>query len=185
MTATASILRRVCAQLEAARIPYMVAGSVAATRYGLTRSTQDIDIVIDPTMAALEAFVSALDPDAYYADVDTARDALRRRSLFNIVDMETGWKVDLVIRKDRPFSVEELRRRQATTMFGVPVFVVTAEDSIVSKLEWAKLGESERQLRDVAGIVAAQQDGLDLAYIERWVDELGLRDHWDRARLLA
>jgi hypothetical protein len=90
--------------------------------------------------------------------------------------------VDLVLRKDRAFSASEFERRQAARIFGLAVFVATPEDTILSKLEWAKLGESERQLRDVAGILAIAGPTLDRAYIERWLGELGVGALWERAQ---
>lgn len=148
----------------------------------MPRSTQDIDVVIDPSASSLDAFLAALLPADYYLDSDAAHDALRRRSQFNIIDMETGWKVDLIVRKARPFSVEEFRRREAAELFGTKVYLATAEDSIIAKLEWAKLGDSERQLRDVAGIMSVRGAALDRAYIEHWVAALGLEDQWSRVQ---
>ena len=88
-------LARLVALLEAAGIPYMVAGSFASTFHGVARATQDLDIVVDPSGPSLDAFLASLDADVYYADPDTARDAFRRRSQFNVIDMTTGWKADL------------------------------------------------------------------------------------------
>jgi hypothetical protein len=176
------LLRRLVNKLDAAGIPHMVAGSFASTYHGVPRATQDIDIVIDPSLAALDTFLADL-PDAdYYVDADAAYDALKRRSQFNVVDMATGWKVDLIVRKARPFSIEEFRRRQPAELFGVNVFVATAEDSIIAKLEWAKLGDSERQLRDVTGILNVRGSTIDRVYVEYWVTELGVTDHWDRVK---
>jgi len=160
----------------------MVAGSFASTFHGVARATQDLDLVIDPTTAALDTLLASLDPDAYYVDLDTARDALRRRSQFNVIDMATGWKAALIIRKARPFSVEEFACRQPAELLGTHTYVATAEDSIVAKLEWAKQSDSTRQLRDVAGIVAIRGDSLDLAYIEGWVHALTLEAEWARVR---
>ena len=98
----------------------------------------------------------------------------------NVIDLATGWKADFIIRKDRPFSREEFGRRQKVEMFGTAVFVATAEDTVVAKLEWARLGQSERQLRDVAAVVEVSGDGLDFEYVEKWVVELGLEDEWGR-----
>lgn len=184
MTA-AAVLRRIVAQLDAAGIPHMVTGSFASTFYGTPRTTHDIDIVIDPSAAALDQLVGALSPDEYYVDLDAARDALRRRSLFNIIDMATGWKVDLIVRKDRPFSIDELARRQPAELLGVAVSVATPEDVIIAKLEWSKLAASERQLQDVAGILDLHPHDLDIAHIDRWVTELGLHSEWARARQLG
>jgi hypothetical protein len=176
------VLRRVIPALDAAEIPYMISGSIAATIHGVQRSTYDVDIVIDPSKESLERFVASLDPNVFYGDMDAARDAFRRRSQFNLIDMATNWKVDLIIRKHRPFSVEELRRRARATYHDVELHVATPEDSILSKLEWAKAGESERQLRDVREIVKLQGDRLDRVYVEHWVRELGLEELWQRVK---
>lgn len=177
-----ALLSRVAAHLDAAGVPYMIAGSFASTYYGVPRSTHDIDIVIDPTGESLTALLAALPDEQYYVDRDTARDALRRRSTFNVIDFASGWKLDLIIRKARPFSVSEMSRRQLGELFGATVAIATAEDAIIAKLEWAKLSDSERQLRDVAGVVAVRAAALDVAYIETWVAELGLETQWARAR---
>jgi hypothetical protein len=105
--------------------------------------------------------------------------------MFNLIDMNTAWKIDLVIRKNRPFSVQELARRIVMPIASVDVPTATAEDTIIAKLEWAKLAASERQLIDVAGIVRVRSGTLDLDYIEHWVEALGLGEQWSRARLLS
>lgn len=179
-----AVSSRVKQLLEAAGIPFMVAGSFASTAHGLPRSTQYLDLIIDPPSAAeLEALLASMPADQYYVDADTARDALRQRSMFNLIDLASGWKVDLILRKNRTFSRDEFARRTKMTVLGVPVFVASAEDTIVAKLEWSKQsGGSERQRRDVAGILANAGDALDRAYIERWVRDLSLDDEWKAAR---
>jgi hypothetical protein len=174
------LLGRLVAKLDAAGIPHMVAGSFASTYHGVPRSTHDIDVVIDPTPGSLDAFLASITADEYYVDPEAARDAFKRRSQFNLIDMATGWKVDLIVRKARAFSLEEFRRREAAELFGTRVFVATAEDSIIAKLEWAKLGDSERQLRDVSGIISVRSPALDYDYIERWIAELDLGEQWKR-----
>lgn len=176
------LLARIAARLDAAGIPYMVAGSFASTFHGVPRSTHDIDIIIDPTDVSLAALLTALPESDYYVDQDAANDALRRRSTFNVIDLATGWKIDLIIRKARPFSIEEMRRRQRGELYGAAVTIATAEDAIIAKLEWAKLCDSERQLRDVEGMLAVRGATLDVSYIEKWVAELGLETQWARAR---
>jgi hypothetical protein len=179
------LLGRITQLLDATGIPFMVAGSFASTAHGLPRSTQDLDLVIDPpSEASLQALVAALPADQYYVDADAARDACRRRSMFNVIDLTSGWKVDFIFRKDRPFSRDEFARRMKMTILGVPVFVASAEDTIVAKLEWSKLaGGSQRQRRDVAGIVATLGPALDHAYIERWARDLSLSDEWNAAKV--
>jgi hypothetical protein len=178
------LLEDVVGLLGAIGIPHMIVGSFAAMVHGEPRTTHDLDVVIDPTAAQLDELLQRLPAERYYVDADVARDARRRRSMFNVVDMATGWKLDLIVRKARPFSAEELSRRVKAVIRGVTVDAATAEDTIIAKLEWAKAGSSDRQLEDVAGILRVRGDALDFAYIERWVDDLELRHQWDRARRL-
>ena len=98
--------------------------------------------------------------------------------MFNVIDPASGWKADLIVRKDRPFSRVELERRQATDFFGLPIHVATVEDVILSKLEWAKLGGSARQLEDVRTLFRLRSNDIDTNYIERWLDPLGIRTLW-------
>jgi hypothetical protein len=123
-----------------------------------------------------------LPEDTYYVSEEAARDALRRRSMFNVVDMTTGWKVDFILRKVRPFSIEEFRRRKPARLFDVDVFVASPEDTILTKLEWASMSGSERQMGDVAGILAAKGNDIDEAYVERWAAELGVLDLWRKVK---
>ncbi|HEY1546457.1 MAG TPA: hypothetical protein VGG28_01485 [Kofleriaceae bacterium] len=180
-----SPLAAIAAELDAIAIPYMVVGSFASMLHGEPRTTQDLDLVIDPTVEQLDALLARLDPAKYYFDRDVALDALSRRSMFNVIDIGTAWKIDLVIRKDRAFSIEELQRRRVVVMMGVRVAAATAEDTIVAKLEWAKQGASTRQLVDVAGILRVRRESLDLTYLQRWVEALDLADEWARARALV
>lgn len=98
--------------------------------------------------------------------------------MFNIIDLETGWKADLIVQKGRRFSEVEFHRRVQVDLLGLQVWMVSPEDCVISKLEWARQGESERQLRDVRGVLATQGEALDRGYIARWVIELGLQDQW-------
>lgn len=181
MNDAASLLKAMKALLEAAGIPYMVVGSFASTVHGEPRTTLDLDLVIEPTTATLDNFLASIDMDAFYVDPDVARDALRVRSMFNIIDMNSAWKVDLVIRKDRPFSIEELSRRSVQRVADTDAPTASAEDTIIAKLEWAKEGSSERQLTDVAGILRLRGETLDRVYLERWIDALELHVQWERA----
>lgn len=178
-----AFLSRLTAKLAAAGVPSMVVGSFASSFHGVPRSSQDLDLVIDPQAESLRRFLSDLPPEDYYADADAAFDALRRRGQFNVIDMATAWKADLIVRKARPFSVEEMRRRVEADLLGARVFVASPEDTLLSKLEWAKQGGgSQLQLRDVSGILQLRRDDLDIAYIERWVADLGLDELWRSVR---
>lgn len=112
-------------------------------------------------------------------------EACHRKSMFNAIDNVTVIKIDFIFQKDRNFSKEEFQRRQTAPVQGVQLFVATAEDTVISKLEWASLGQSARQVEDVVGILKVRDQELDRAYIEKWVTELGLTSQWQRARQLV
>jgi hypothetical protein len=173
------LLARLADLLDAGKVPYMVVGSLGSMYYSMPRSTNDIDIVINPTPAQLDAFVQLLPEDAYYVSRATATAALGQRSMFNIIDYKTGWKVDFIFRKNRPFDIEGFSRRRAVQIDGAEVVCISAEDSILSKLEWAKAGESDMQMRDVLSVVLVQSDVLNYAYLEKWAKELGVEDRLD------
>jgi hypothetical protein len=109
MSGAETFLARVVGALESAGVPYMLAGSFASSHHGVPRATQDIDI--DPTFDALDRVLAALTGYDVYFDADVARDELKRRGQFNIIDGMTAWKVDLIFRKGRPFSRDEISRR--------------------------------------------------------------------------
>lgn len=170
------LLASVIGLLERSGIPYMVTGSLASSYHGEPRATRDADIVIDPSREALDGLTAGLLEAGFYVDRDVAREALAGRSQFNAIGPD-ALKVDFMIRRDRPFSVEEFRRREPADLLGTPGFVATAEDVILAKLEWAKATGSDRQLDDVAGILAIAS-GLDLSYVDRWAAVLEVEDAW-------
>lgn len=99
-----------------------------------------------------------------------------------MIELSIGWKVDFIIRKTRAFSQEEFRRRRRIELNDVPLFVASAEDIIVAKLEWSKMSSSVRQLDDVASIFKLQWESLDQIYLEKWIGSLQLQSQWEQAR---
>jgi len=160
----------------------MVTGSFASSFHGTPRASQDIDLVVAPTADQLRELTRSLVSSEYYVSEQSALDALRRRGMFNVIDPSTGWKADLIIRKDRPFSLEEFRRREVAEIAGMRMTVATPEDVILAKLEWSKAGGSARQIEDAAGILRIRGPELDQAYLERWISELDVRAQWEEAR---
>lgn len=162
--------------LDAAGIQWMVAGSVASSAWGEIRSTQDIDVVVVASRVSLVTLCKSLPAERWYADVDVAIDAAKRQSMFNIIDLDTGWKVDIILQRGRAFSRAEFARRRRAVVDGVTVWMASPEDVILAKLEWAMSSGSERQIRDAAGIVAVQGSALDGAWLTRWARTLGVDD---------
>ncbi len=179
------VLRRIAGKLDQSDISYMITGSIAASYYGLTRATQDLDIVISATPEKLKTLIHLLPKEDYYAVLQDALDSHRCRSMFNVLDMKTGWKIDFIFQKLAPFHEGAFRRRRSVTFEGVLTSMITAEDLILSKLEWSKMGESERQIKDAAIVLQKRSHNFDHVYIEKWVKEMGLSSEWARARQSA
>jgi isopropylmalate/homocitrate/citramalate synthase len=167
--------------LERLGVVYMVCGSFASNLHGVPRMTQDADLVIEIDEPGVLGLVRELEKD-FYVSEEAAREAVHLRRLFNAIHLATGFKVDLVVRKDRPFSVAELARRTRGALAGRPVSFASAEDTILTKLEWARDTGSDRQLADAQGIIQIQAASLDWLYLERWADDLGVRDLLEDAR---
>ena len=175
MSEQREFLRRLIDLLDQAQIPYMVAGSLASSFHGNPRATNDVDLVIAPTEAQFRHFLDSLSDDCYVSR-EAAFGAFSRESAFNVIDTRTQWKADLRVRQNRPFSMEEFERRRKAVVLDTDVWMVSAEDVILSKLEWAGQSESRQQLQDVLGVMRVQYEHLDREYLLRWADELGVRD---------
>lgn len=177
-----NLLSRLAPALERAQMAYMVTGSVASSAHGTPRSTRDLDIVIAPTRVQLLDLMRAFPSEDYYADEQQALQALANRSQFNVIDHATGWKVDFIIAEDSEYGRTALTRRKPIQIAGKSVYVAAAEDVLIAKLRWAKLGGSDRQLQDAAGILAIQRGNLDVEYIEPWIREFELERQWQAVR---
>lgn len=171
-------LRRVVTIVDDTGIPYMLTGSIASAYYGEPRATRDVDFVIDVSGNEIGELVRRLDAEGFYVSHEAAREAVRERSQFNAIDPDSGWKADWIVRKDRPFSRREFERRRPVELMDLELTMVTAEDLVVAKLEWAEKGASELHLRDVLAILLQRGQELDHGHIERWIDHLDLRHRW-------
>jgi len=179
MTSQEDFLERLIKKLDEQNIPYMLSGSVSSSLHGQPRATNDADIVIAPAEEQLIAFLKSLGDD-YYVNPDAARDAFKSNSVFNVIDIQNSWKADLIIRKNRPFSREEFQRRQKANIMGLDAWVVSPEDVILSKLEWAKNSKSSQQFQDALGVATVQYERLDRDYMYKWAKELQVESSLER-----
>jgi len=171
--------------LEQFGIPYAVGGSLASSLHGVMRSTLDVDIVADMKLEHIPLLVAALSKE-FYADDEMMRDAIEHHGSFNLIHYETAFKVDIFIRKPRDFDRMQLERRQASVIATDPertIYVTSPEDTILAKLEWYRLGgeTSDRQWRDILGVLKTRAGDLDLAYLQKWAGELNVGDLLERA----
>lgn len=165
---------------EQVGVPYLIGGSLASTLYGMVRTTQDSDIVAEMRREHLQPFVSGLH-DEFYIDEEMIADAIQHNSSFNIIHRETMFKVDVFIPRPRPFLQSQLARAQRQTFTfeqEVSAKFASPEDTILSKLEWYRMGGevSERQWRDILGVLKTRAGELDLAYLRKWAMELKVSD---------
>ena len=171
--------------LERLGISYAVGGSLASSLHGVMRSTLDVDIVADMRLEHIQPLVAALSKD-FYADDEMMRDAIEHKSSFNLIHYETAFKVDIFIRKPRAFDQMQLERRKTSVIATDPeqsVYVTSPEDVILSKLEWYRMGGevSDRQWRDILGVLKTRAGELDLDYLRKWAKDLRVSDLLERA----
>jgi hypothetical protein len=166
------VLKTVTADLEGAGIPYMVTGSMAVNFYTIPRMTRDIDLVIELFERDVDRITRLFQQD-YYIDRDMVQRAVQDHAMFNMIHNALVVKVDCVVRKETEYRREEFARRRTVSIVGQQMCIVSPEDLILSKLDWAKESRSEMQLTDVRNLLNSVQ-GLDTAYLTRWADRLGL-----------
>ena len=170
--------------LEKMGISYAVGGSMSSSVHGIMRCTMDVDIVADVQLQHIPAFVAALSKE-FYADDEMIRDAIEHYSSFNLIHLETAYKVDVFIPKQRAFDQLQLERRLPSLIMTNPdktIYVTSPEDIILSKLEWYRMGGevSERQWRDILGVLKTRSGQLDLAYLRKLAKILKVDDLFER-----
>lgn len=172
------VTKHVTDVLEQLGIPYLIGGSLASSLHGIPRATQDVDIVADIKVHHIPLLVDTLKAD-FYIDADVIREAIQRRSSFNVIHLETMFKVDIFMLREDKSSQEEMARREQYQVSDNPpqlLFLSSAEDVILHKLYWFQLGGgvSERQWNDVLGVLQVQQETLDYEYLKRSAKQRGV-----------
>lgn len=181
----AEITLLVTSTLEEMEIPYVIGGSLASITHGVIRNTQDADIVADIQPDQISRFTNALKAE-FYVDPLSIMDAILQRSSFNLIHLGTAFKVDVFLPKESAFARMQMERRRRRILQEEPertAWVTSAEDIILAKLEWFRLGGevSERQWRDVLGVLKTQGALIDKAYLHHWAGEIGVLDLLERA----
>jgi hypothetical protein len=177
-----AVTLRVVAELDRLGIRYLVGGSIASSVHGRPRATQDVDLVADLVERHVPQLVAALERE-FYVDGDMISDAIHRHASFNVIHLATMLKVDVFVLAHDELGVEEMSRRVAVPLRGVTVWFASPEDIVLQKLDWHRMGEgvSERQWRDLVGVIEVQGSGFDVAYVRRWAERLGLADSLEKA----
>ena len=168
------LLKRITIALDSKGINYMLSGSVAMNSYTVPRMTLDIDIVIELREENLSLFLSLFD-DGYYINHDSVTNEVKRQGMFNVIDHETGFKIDFIVRKDSTYRKHEFERRKKVKMGDTVIWMVSPEDLIISKIIWIQQLKSEKQINDIQNLLAIP--GLDKEYIDYWCRELQLNTY--------
>jgi hypothetical protein len=169
-------VHEVAVTLDRLAVRYIVGGSLASTNHGEPRTTQDADLVADLAPQHARPLAEAL-RGRFHIDEDAVREAIARRSSFNIIDTHAGHKIDVFVLRDRAFSREEMSRGSALQVTpDLRLRMASAEDTILTKLEWYEKGGrgSDRQWRDVLGVMKVGRDRLDRALLDRGARQLGV-----------
>jgi len=175
------LLKKVIQALDQAGIQYMITGSVVSSLQGEPRSTHDIDMVIAIQESKVHELIETFPPPDFYLDEDSILDAINRQSMFNLIDVNAGDKVDFWILTEEPFDQSRFSRKISEEFMGLKMQVSTPEDTILAKLRWARLsGGSEKQFIDALRVYEVQYGKLNIDYLEHWVKKLNVELLWKR-----
>ena len=172
-TEQTDVLGDFTSRLDKIGVEYMLTGSMALVHYAMPRTTVDIDVVVNILPETVEQFIGEFQDD-YYIPVEQARKAVAERKMFNLLNHQTILKIDCVILKKTEYEQNAFARRLRVNYAGdFEVWIISREDLILSKLNWAKRTKSERQLLDVASVL---RNGYDEDYVNLWAKKLGVEE---------
>lgn len=173
-----NIVQEIAKRLESVDIEYMFTGSMAMNFYAVPRMTRDVDIVVELQQPDAQKIYNLFEKD-FYIDLKMILDAIKNHGMFNIIHYESVFKVDFIVKKDHPYRIEEFKRKRKISFEGMDIFIVSPEDLIISKLIWIKDSMSEQQIKDIENLFRCVKS-LDLAYIDRWTDYLGVKEIYEK-----
>lgn len=165
------LLKRVCKSLDDNSVPYMISGSIALNIYTIPRMTRDIDIVVELTEDRIDEF-TALFPDSYF-NKDVIKEEIKREGMFNIIDHQTGFKIDFIIRKDTEYFKQAFENRLRINELDTDLWVISLDDLIIAKVIWVQDYQSEKQIMDIENLLL--NPDVNLEYIKKWCDKMNLQ----------
>ena len=178
------ILVKISRLLNRENIPYLLTGSLAVAYYGFPRGTHDIDFVIEIKTKDLRKIFRLTERlgNKYIFDKNQIKKAIKNFSQFNIYHPDSGIKVDFWVSRQNDFERSKFQRRKKIFISRQKIFLISAEDLILTKLLWYQKLPSERHLTDCKGIWKVQQKNLDKKYLNFWIEKLGLKNVFKEAK---
>ncbi|MDI3480613.1 MAG: hypothetical protein PWQ97_268 [Tepidanaerobacteraceae bacterium] len=177
------LLKIVVKALENANIQYMITGSIVSSLQGEPRLTHDIDLIIAIQKKDVKKIVKAFSTPEFYISENGIYNAIKDKTMFNLIDIKEGDKVDFWILTNEPFDISRFSRRYSEDFMGIKIMVSSPEDTILAKLRWAKMaGGSEKHFIDALRVYEVQYERLDMGYIDRWAQKLGVETLWKRIK---
>ncbi len=165
-----NLLRRVCQSLDNSNIPYMISGSIALNIYTIPRMTRDIDIVIELTEDKINEFIN-LFPESYYNET-TIKEEIAREGMFNIIDHNSGFKLDFILRKNTEYFKQAFNNRKRIKELDTELWVIDLNDLIIAKIIWIQQFQSEQQINDIKNLLLNSEK--DILYIKHWCNKMNL-----------
>jgi hypothetical protein len=172
------LLVKVIDKINQLKIPYMLTGGIATIFYGRPRITHDFDIVVEFSANHVPMLIESF-RDEFYINAESIQEALDTRSMFNIIHLHSGIKVDFWMLQDDQFDRKRFERRGKHIYSGREIVFSSAEDIVLKKLAWFKETEIEKHIEDVLGILEIQET-LDLKYIREWAEKLNIKNLLDQ-----
>ena len=167
--------------LDGCGLPYMLVGSYSTNVYGTDRATQDADFVIELGETSIGELSRRLAP-AIRIDPQMSFETVTMTRRYVAEVAGTPFKIEFFLLNDDPHNRERFRRRRQTSLMGRQVWIPTAEDVIVTKLQWASLGNRSKDRDDARDVIAVQGDRIDWDYVHRWCEQHGTRALLDEIR---
>lgn len=167
-----SFLKRVSNALQDADIPFMLVGGMALNMYAIPRMTRDFDIVLALDKTHIGAFIQIFEGNSYIYE-PAVKEEVERKGMFNVIDLETHFRIDFIILKHDEYSRICFERKQMSDYLGFDLYVSSPEDLIISKLQWIQSYQSEKQMNDISLLLGLE--GLDKNYIANWIEKLRLK----------
>lgn len=158
-------------------IPYFLTGAMAVVYYGEPRTTYDIDLVIVMKNSDVKPMIENFEKE-FFIDEISIETAIKEKSMFKAMHKETGFKVDFWILGDDDFSKKRFMRRVKVEILGTAMYLPSAKDAIISKLEWFKMSDIDKHYFDALGIYRIQKENLDMEYINNWCQKKSISEYW-------